>query len=626
MGGIKRSRAVVERAPTIDTIARQARQRHSLQVWNRVTATALVRYGVVVALAGESNPFTWGLVTAGLGACAAVLFLSRRGRHSPGGRLLLGAWLAALTWIGASHGPLGPWTLAAIIPIWAATAALSPPTGLVAGCSFALSQILLLIAAAAGWEPLTIHAQQVDNQALVVGYPLLMIVTGLTGWLFARAAQQATDQALALARSWEQGQQALENRAIERSRQVQEANRQLARHAKQIEVSAAIAQLGAQAAQPGELLQGAAKLLQTQLGFYHVLVCTLSADERRLILRASQGAAGPGLVERVAEIDLEETMVASRAIGTQAPVVAGRGSGSELTPALNLPLAQSWGAFPLIDAGVAIGVIEIYSEQATPFGGAMVAVMQAVTGVLALATGSGRRPSAPAAAREYDAVFAGRLEEVSKAGSVAEIAQILADTVASTPAAMSRVLLTERDRAGAEWIVQQEGWTAGDKPAEPAGTRLRLEDTPWAAFLSPTDLVVVEEIQTDRRSTEAALIAARMADIRSMVSIPLIAGDEWLGTWLVGRAEPSVFDGPLVRRYLVMARLAAATMDALRLRETVRRLMQHERLRAAIAGPLAAPSSGHELLESTVQAVGRILGAPRVAVHVGGVRERADGE
>ena len=625
MGGIKRSRAVVERAETIDTIARQARQRYSLQAWNRVTAAALVLYGVVVALAGESNPFTWGLVTAGLGACAAVLFFSRRGRHSPGGRLLLVAWLAALTWIGADHGPLGPWMLAAIIPIWAATAALSPPAGLVAGCSFALSQILLLIAAAAGWGPLTAHAQRVD---LVVGYPLLMIVSGLTGWLFARAAQQATDQALALARSWEQGQQALENRAIERSRQVQEANRQLARHAKQIEVSAAIAQLGAQAAQPGELLQGAAKLLQSQLGFYHVLVCTLSADERRLILRASQGAAGPGLVERVAEIDLEETMVASRAIGTQAPVVAGSGSGSgsELTPALNLPLAQSWGAFPLIDAGVAIGVIEIYSEQATPFGGAMVAVMQAVTGVLALATGSGRRPSAPAAARAYDAVFAGRLEEVSKAGSVAEIAQILADTVASTPVAMSRVLLTERDRAGAEWIVQQEGWTAGDKPAEPAGTRLRLEDTPWAAFLSPTDLVVVEEIQTDRRSTEAVLIAARMADIRSMVSIPLIAGDEWLGTWLVGRAEPSVFDGPLVRRYLVLARLAAATMDNLRLRETVRRLMQHERLRAAIAGPLAAPSSGHELLESTVQAVGRILGAPRVAVHVGGMREPAHGE
>jgi len=627
MGGKERSRASRERAATIDVVTLQTRQRHSVQTWYGVTAAMVALYGLGVMLAGESHPSTWVLVAVGLGASAVALFLSRRGRYTLAGWLLAGTWLATLTWIGARHGPLGPWMLAAIVPIWAATITISPAAGLVTGWSFALSQILLITPAAAGWGLFSAQTQQVTDSLLAVGYPLLMIIAGFTGWLFSRTAQQAVDQALALARSWEQGQQALENRAIERSRRVQEANRQLARHAKQIEVSAAIARLGSQAAQPGELFHGAARVLQTQLGLYHVLLFTLSADERHLILRASHGAAGQGLVERMAETALEEDSATGRAIATQAPVVvAGRENGSELMPTLDLSLAQSWGAFPLVDSGAAIGVIELYSEQVNPFDGAMVAVMNTVTGLLALAAGRSQGRPGPATGLEFDAAFAGRLEAISRAADTAEIAQILIDTAASPPSAMARLLLTERDRDGVEWIVLREGWTTTGKPVEPCGTRLRLDDTPWAAFLSRSDLLVVEDILTDRRSSEAALIAARMAEVRSMVSIPLIAGEEWLGTWLVGRAEPSAFDNPLVRRYLVMARLAAATLANHRLREMLRRQKQHERLRAAVATPLAAPSSAHDLLESTVQAVGRILGAPRVAVHLGDGRERANGE
>ena len=627
MGGRDRTRPAAESATALQMIAVQTRQRRSLQVWNGISAVGSILYAGGVSLVGESGAFTWGLTVAGLGACAAVLFLSRRGRQTGAGWLLLGAWLVALTGLGIRHGPLSLGLLGAVIPIWAATMALSSPAGLVAGSSFAVSEIVLIALVTAGWGPLSAHAQQVTDSGLVVGYPLLMIAAGITGWLLARAAERAVNHVSALARSSEQGQQTLENRAIERSRKVQEANRQLARHAKQIEASARIARLVSQRVPLGELFQESARMLRAQLGFYHVLVYSLSADERHLILRASDGAAGKGLMERMAETDLDERSATGRAIGSQQPVIVfGRGEESKPAPELHLPLAQSWGAFPFIYSGAAIGVIELYSEQANPFDGAMLAVMNTVASLLALAVADSRRPPAMAAGPELDAASASRLEEISEAGSVAEVGQSLMDTIASTPAALARLLLMERDRAGVEWIVLRASWAAGEKLAEPSGTRLRLDDYPWAVFLSRTDPVVVEDIQTDRRATEAARVAARMAEIRSMIAIPLVAGTEWLGTWLVGRAEPSAFEGPLVRRYLQMARMAAVTLDRLRLRETVRHQRQQERLRAAVAGPLAAPSSAQELLESTVQAVGRILGAPRVAVYAGSVREGADGE
>jgi transcriptional regulator with GAF, ATPase, and Fis domain len=615
----------VETASAIEIVAFQTRQRLALQAWNAITVAILVLYAGIAALSRQITPATWALAGGGLVICGVVLAQSGRARRTQASWLLLGAWLVALIWLGLQYGPLDVSALFGIIPILATTVTLSPPTGLAAGASFAASEIVLISLAAAGIGPLGAHSDQVLNSRLAIAYPGLLGLAGVIGWLLARASEQAVDQLSALARSWEQGQQTLENRAIERSRRVQEANRQLARHAKQIEASAAIARLCSKGVPVDELLPESARLLQSQLDLAHVLVYVLSPNHKHLVVKAGHGAAGRALIEQTPGLPLAEESTASRALDTGEPVImTGDEKDAEPVLASYLPSAKSWAAFPLVCSGTSLGAIELYSEQANPFDGAVLAVMDTVASQLAFALADGRKPSS--AGLDVDPSFANQLEEIAGAGAYSDVGQILIDIVSSSPAILARLLLIERDAAGVEWIVMRESWARGERPPEPVGTRLRLDDYPWASFLSATDPVIVEDVQTDQRATEAALIAARVAGVRSMILIPLITEEGWLGTWLIGRAEPSAFESPLVRRYVALARVAAVRLENLRLQLTVRRHQQHEWLRAAVARPLATPFDTQELLQNTVQAVGRILGVPRVAVRIGAGREEPYGD
>jgi GAF domain-containing protein len=628
MRGSHRLEPAAETASAIETIAFQIRQRLALQAWNAITAALVVLYTGVASLARQGTPSTWSFAGGGLVICGIVLLLSRQARRTPATWLLLGAWMAALIWLGIRHGPVGIPMLAGIIPILAVTVVVSPVAGLAVGGSLAAGEIVLIALAAAGIGPLGTHSDQALNNGLAVAYPGLLLIAGVTGWLLARASRQAVDQISALAHSWEQGQQTLENRAIERSRRVQEANRQLARHAKQIEVSAAIARLCARGIPVEELLQESASLVQSKLDLAHVLVYVLSPNQKYLVVKAGRGAAGRALLEQSPGHRLDEESPASQAFTTGETIItAGDAKNAEPVLRSYLPSAQSCAAVPLVCSGTPVGVIELYSEQASPFDAAVLAVIDTVAGQLAFAIAEGRKLSSSGAGLEVDPSFASQLEQISAAGSYSSVGQALVDIIASSPAVLARLLLVERDAEGVEWIVMRESWARGERQAEPAGTRLRFDDYPWAPFLSPADPVVVEDIQTDQLATEAALIAARVAGVRSMISIPLTAGaGGWLGTWLIGRSEPSAFEPPLVRRYLALARVAAVTLDNLRLQSTVRRQQQHEWLRAAVARPLAAPFEAQELLQNTVQAVGRILGAPRVAVRVGTGREESNGD
>jgi transcriptional regulator with GAF, ATPase, and Fis domain len=620
-----RARPAAEATSAIETIAFQTRQRLALQSWNAITVAVLAIYAGATSLTEQSSPVTWAFVGGGLVICGAVMVQGRRARRTQGSRLLLGAWLLAFIWLAIRHGPLGIPILSGIIPILAAGGTLSPSAALAAGGSFAACEIALISLSAARIGPLGIHAHQLLDAGLAVAYPGLLTITGVTSWLLTRASEQAVDQLSALAHSWEQGQQTLENRAIERSRRVQEANRQLARHAKQIEVSAAIARLCAKGIPVDELLQESARLLQSQLELSHVLVYVLSPNQKHLVVKAGHGAAGRALIEQTPGSPLGEGSTASRAFEAREPVISVGGE-KETEPALRsyLPSAESWAAIPLVCCGTSVGVIELYSEQVNPFDGAVLAVVETVATQLTFAMAGGREPSS--VGLELDPSFAAQLEELSTAVSHHDVGRALVDIVSSSPAVLARLLLIERNAANVEWIVMRESWARDERPAEPVGTRLRLDDYPWAPFLSPVKPVIIEDIQADQRATEAALIAARVAGVRSMISIPLIAEAGWLGTWLVGRPEPSAFEAPLVRRYLALAQMAAVRLDNIQLQRTVRRQRQHEWLRAAVARPLAAPFETQELLQNTVQAVGRILGVPRVAVHFGIGREEPYGD
>ena len=102
----------------------------------------------------------------------------------------------------------------------------------------------------------------------------------------------------------------------------------------------------------------------------------------------------------------------------------------------------------------------------------------------------------------------------------------------------------------------------------------------------------------------------------SIALIPFHSGDKWLGSWFIGRNEPSVFEPRLLRSYQSMAQQAAVVMDNIRLIETTQYQARRERIISSVGTELRSQVLTEQVLKSAVNHIGAQLGASRAAIRL----------
>jgi len=136
-------------------------------------------------------------------------------------------------------------------------------------------------------------------------------------------------------------------------------------------------------------------------------------------------------------------------------------------------------------------------------------------------------------------------------------------------------------------IEMREGWTIDNRPAQPYGTRLPLADYPLMEYMHADATVVCENVSTDERVNEPTRQLMTLASLGSFVTIPLTAGQHWLGALFVGRNTPSTYAEELIYAWWTLATQAAAALQNARLFEQA----QHRSIQLQTAAEVSRAAS-----------------------------------
>jgi GAF domain-containing protein len=204
---------------------------------------------------------------------------------------------------------------------------------------------------------------------------------------------------------------------------------------------------------------------------------------------------------------------------------------------------------PITLGGEAIGVLGFEEpERPRRWTSDETALIEAVTSQLALTLENRRLfEQTQEALTETEALYSASWA-IGAATSSAEVGQALMNYAATSGVDAVRVILFEHDEQGQPaYMVTHEGWTVDDRPVQPYGTRLAMEDYPLADFMNPNKPVVVEDVLTDERANEMTrTLITTISGLRSFAMVPITVGNRWIGTIFAGCDEPGPFAEELV--------------------------------------------------------------------------------
>jgi GAF domain-containing protein len=206
------------------------------------------------------------------------------------------------------------------------------------------------------------------------------------------------------------------------------------------------------------------------------------------------------------------------------------------------------------------------------------------------------------AAQSYGDVLA-TLREHTQLGRQAQIAHLAhfdqpamspLAAIGTSPAGEQR---PARIEVRARWSLHGEGdFVPGDGLADLASTHLLQAGEP----------TLIEDVATDSRLDEATRqILGQPAGVHSAVFVPLVLGQQWIGTVGLGYGQPMTFPERDVRHLMALAGQAAVTMQTIHLLEESNRLLASEQRQRLITDTLlqAASRMAETLSESELRGI-----------------------
>jgi GAF domain-containing protein/HAMP domain-containing protein len=198
----------------------------------------------------------------------------------------------------------------------------------------------------------------------------------------------------------------LEERVTERTAELETANQQVARRAKQFEAIAQISRIISSIQDPEELLSLITRMISQQFGFYHVGIFMLDENKRYAVLRAVNSEGGERMLARHHRLEIGQTGIVGHVTSTGNPRIAlDVGSDAVFFDNPDLPETRSEVALPLKYGEVVIGALDIQSTEPNAFSNEDVAVFTVLADQLAIAIQNARSlEQARAAAAEAEAI------------------------------------------------------------------------------------------------------------------------------------------------------------------------------------------------------------------------------
>jgi GAF domain-containing protein len=324
-----------------------------------------------------------------------------------------------------------------------------------------------------------------------------------------------------------------------------------------------------------ELLPNAVNLIREKFGFYHVQIFLLDEARENAVLAASTGAVGQKLLERRHSLPVGSNSVIGRTTASKTTIIArSRDSGfyrNELLPNTQLELA-----LPLMDGDAVIGAVDMQSDGNDSFSEGSIRAFEVLANILGTIIRNARSFEAQQqAARESQRMY---LESETNLREIRRLNQQLTSA----------------------------GW--GDylgRRQSPSGIALDNQvivgDVPWTNTLT--------------RATEERHAIIEEKDGQRVVAVPLMIGGEVIGAVEVETSDQSQ-DIEVLEMVSAIAQRLAISLDKARLFEESQEATAREQRINEIIARFQTAAGVDELLQMTIEELGRSLGATRSAIRL----------
>jgi GAF domain-containing protein/HAMP domain-containing protein len=132
-------------------------------------------------------------------------------------------------------------------------------------------------------------------------------------------------------------------------------------------------------------------------------------------------------------------------------------------------------------------------------------------------------------------------------------------------------------------------WSPEPAPAEASVTRMSMDDFPAAERLMQRDRsMLVRDVKTDPRLDAQSRKLLLASNARSIISMPLLVGGQWIGHLNVTYAEPFSFGDrdPELQRLRTLVTQASVAVQSINLLEETTRLLESEQRRRRLSDTL----------------------------------------
>ncbi|MBL8153064.1 MAG: GAF domain-containing protein [Anaerolineae bacterium] len=324
-----------------------------------------------------------------------------------------------------------------------------------------------------------------------------------------------------------------------------------------------------------ELLPNTVDIIREKFGFYHVQIFLLDEARENARLAASTGAVGQKLLERHHSLPVGSNSVIGRTTATKTAVIAGSSDSSyyrnELLPNTRLELA-----LPLMDGDEVIGALDIQSSQSDSFSEGSIRAFEVLANILGTSIRNARSfEGQQQAARESQRLY---LESETNLREIRRLNQQL------TGAGWSDYLGRRQSPSG----------VALDH-------KMIVSDVPWSDTLS--------------RATEERHAIIDEKDGQRVVAVPLMIGGEVIGAVEVEASSQSE-DVEVLEMVNAIAQRLAISLDKARLFEESQEATAREQRINEIIARFQMAAGVDELLQMTIEELGRSLGATHSAIRL----------
>lgn len=403
-------------------------------------------------------------------------------------------------------------------------------------------------------------------------------------------------------------------------RRVADRTRDLEHRAVQLATAAEVGQAAASILELEPLTHRVVQLVRERFDLYYAGLFLLDDAGEYALLEAGTGESGRLMKEQGHKLQVGgSSMVGSACAQHEARIALDVGEEPARFNNPLLPLTRSEMALPLMVGDRVLGALDVQSTQQAAFSQEDIAVLQLVANQAAVAVDNARKFSEEATLLEATNPLFRISRRLAAAATTDDVVQVIVRTVAETEADGCAVALfgsaDGQDHEGGT-ITFLGAWHRWREPGIP----LRVPLPPNRANFPPPlprTFWTVEDVLEDERIDRARREKLVGHEVRAVVNVPLQVGERVVGFVDVQRATAGPFSPVSIRLFEALTDQAAVALERARLLEQSQQQAARERAIRDISDRVTASFDLDTILRTTVEEIGRFVGASGGYVELG---------